>query len=92
VPALDLCKECVRLVTEDGLWTWIYVGQGKGRDELAGQTAMNSDDVVIQAETDEPILTFDIADHVLERAASSENMAFTLFYCTSPSYGCSMPR
>ena len=66
--------------------------QVKGRDGLARQTAMNSDDVVSRAEADEQIiLTFDIPDHVLERTASSENMAFTLFYCTNPSYGCSLP-
>jgi hypothetical protein len=53
---------------------------------------MNSDDVVSQAEADGHILIFDIPDHVLERTASSENMAFTLFYCTNPSYACSMPN
>jgi hypothetical protein len=47
---------------------------------------------VIQAEADEQVLTFDISDHILERAANSENVAFTMFYCTSPSYGCSMPN
>jgi len=64
---------------------------GVGRGGSVGQTAMNSDNVVDQAEADEQILTVDIPDHVLERTASPENMAFTLFYCTSPSYGCSMP-
>jgi hypothetical protein len=44
------------------------------------------------AEADEEILTFDISDAVLERAGSAEQKAFTLFYCTSPSYGCSMPQ
>jgi hypothetical protein len=51
-----------------------------------------SSDVGIQAAADEQILTVDIPDHVLERAASAENMGFTMFYCTSPSYGCSMPN
>jgi hypothetical protein len=53
---------------------------------------MNSDDVVSQAEVDEQTLTFDIPDHILERTASSEYAAFTLFYCTNPSYACSMPN
>jgi hypothetical protein len=53
---------------------------------------MRSHDVITQADADEKILTVDVPDHVLELAASSENMAFTLFYCTNPSYGCSMPN
>ena len=51
-----------------------------------------NNDVFSQPEADEQILTFDIPDHVLERTASSENTAFTLFYCTNPSYACSMPN
>jgi hypothetical protein len=52
---------------------------------------MNGNDVVSQAdEADEQILALDIPDHVLERTASSEN-AFTLFYCTNPSYDCNLP-
>jgi chemotaxis methyl-accepting protein methylase len=53
---------------------------------------MNSDDVVSQAEADERILAFDIPDHVLERTASAEYRAFTMFYCTSPSYNCNVPQ
>ena len=45
-----------------------------------------------QAEADEEILTFDVSDAVLERVGSAEQNAFTLFYCTSPSYGCSVPH
>jgi hypothetical protein len=53
---------------------------------------MNSDDVVSQAEADERILAFDIPDHVLERTASAEHGAFTMFYCTNPWYDCHMPQ
>ena len=43
--------------------------QVKGRDGLARQTAMNSDDVVSRAEADEQIiLTFDIPDQSGPRA------------------------
>jgi hypothetical protein len=35
-----------------------------------------------QAEADEDILTFDIADDILERAANAQ--AYTLVYCTHP--------
>ena len=52
---------------------------------------MNSDDVVSQAEPDEQSLAFDIPDDVLERTGSAEHQAFTLFYCTNPSYNCGSP-
>ena len=39
--------------------------------------------VTSQAEADEEILTFDIPDAELERAASAEQ-AYTLAYCTHP--------
>jgi hypothetical protein len=45
-----------------------------------------------QAEADQEILTFDIPDAVLELAGTVEQKTFTLFYCTSPSYGCSVPQ
>ena len=38
-----------------------------------------------QTESDEKILTFDIPDEALERAA--ERQAFTLAYCTNGNYG-----
>jgi hypothetical protein len=44
-------------------------------------------DLVRQAEAAEEILTIDVPDHVLERAANAEQQAFTLFYCTNQSYG-----
>jgi hypothetical protein len=45
-----------------------------------------------QAEGDQEILTFDIPDVALERAASAEQKAFTMMYCTSPSYNCGLPQ
>jgi hypothetical protein len=47
---------------------------------------------VSQVEADEQILTSDVPDDVLERAASTEQKAFTLFYCTNPWYECAMPK
>jgi hypothetical protein len=44
-----------------------------------------------QAEGDEEILTFDIPDEALERAASAEQ-AYTLAYCTHPWYHCPWPQ
>ena len=52
---------------------------------------MNSD-AFSQAEVDERVLTFDIPDDVLERTASAEYGAFTLFYCTNPWYSCNVPQ
>ena len=40
-------------------------------------------EVKSQAETDEDILTFDIPDDALERAANAEQ-AYTLVHCTHP--------
>ena len=58
---------------------------------IIGVDAMNKE-MTSQAEVDEEIVTFDIPDALLERAGSAEQKAFTLFYCTSPSYGCSVPQ
>jgi hypothetical protein len=45
-----------------------------------------------QAEADEEILTSDVSDDALERAASAEQNAFTLVYCTNPWYNCGLPQ
>jgi hypothetical protein len=44
-----------------------------------------------QAEGDEEILTFLIPDGALERAASGEQQAFTLVYCTHHWHTCGWP-
>jgi hypothetical protein len=41
-------------------------------------------------ELDAQVLTFDIADEVLERAANAEQSAFTLAFCTSKWDSCGM--
>jgi heme oxygenase len=45
-------------------------------------------------ELDEQILTFDISDEVIERAASAEQAAFTWAYCTNGAYwyDCNWPQ
>jgi hypothetical protein len=50
--------------------------------------------VTSQAEADEEILTFDIPDAALERAASPEQQAVTWAYCTNGYYwyDCSWPQ
>jgi hypothetical protein len=53
---------------------------------MAGMEAMDD-----QAEIDEDILTFDVPDAALERAASAEQ-AYTLAYCTHPWYQCPWPQ
>jgi hypothetical protein len=45
-----------------------------------------------QSEADQEILIPDVPDDVLERAASTEQNAFTLFYCTNPWYDCAVPQ
>ena len=49
-------------------------------------------EMTIEAEGDEEILTFDIPDDALERAASVEQNAFTIAYCTNPWYNCGLPQ
>jgi hypothetical protein len=48
--------------------------------------------VISQAESDEKILTFDVPDEALERAASAEQKTFTVMYCTQPWYYCGGPQ
>jgi len=62
------------------------------RRELANHRADAMDGVVkSQIETDEDILTFDIPDGALERAANVEQ-ASTWAYCTHPWYYCPWPQ
>jgi len=49
-------------------------------------------EAITQAEADEEILSFDIPDVVLERAANAEQTAFTLIYCTNDWYSCGLPQ
>jgi hypothetical protein len=51
-----------------------------------------NEETTSQAEPDEEILTFDVSDDALERAASAEQNAFTLVYCTNPWYNCGLPQ
>jgi hypothetical protein len=48
--------------------------------------------VISQAESDEKILTFDVPDEALERAASAEQNAFTVLYCTNDWHNCGLPQ
>ena len=50
------------------------------------------DGVIRQAECDEKILTSDVSDEVLERAANTEQNAFTMVYCTGDWYSCGLPQ
>ena len=51
-------------------------------------------EVISQAEGDEKILSFNIPDEALERAASAEQAALTWVYCTNGYYwyDCSLPQ
>jgi len=48
--------------------------------------------MIERAEGDEEILSIDVSDCVLERAASAEQNAFTVVYCTTPWYNCGLPQ
>ena len=47
-----------------------------------------------RTESDEKVLTFDVPDEALERAASTERQAFTWVYCTNGYYwyDCNWPQ
>ena len=49
-------------------------------------------EVTREAEADQKILTFDVSDDALERAASAEQNAFTMLYCTNDWYNCGLPQ
>jgi hypothetical protein len=50
------------------------------------------DGMISRAESDENILTFDVPDEALERAASAEQNALTMLYCTNDWYSCGLPQ
>jgi hypothetical protein len=49
--------------------------------------------VISQAEVDEDVLTFDVSDETLERAAGAEQNAFPTwqYHCTNGWYNCGQP-
>jgi hypothetical protein len=49
-------------------------------------------EVKSQAETDEGVLTFDVPDDALERAAGVEQQASTWLYCTHLWHYCEWPQ
>jgi hypothetical protein len=55
------------------------------RRTIVGRDAMDNK-VISHTESDEKILTFDVPDDALERAASAEEKAFTAVYCTRALY------
>jgi hypothetical protein len=50
------------------------------------------DGMISRAKSDEKILTFDVPDEALERAASAEQNALTMLYCTNDWYSCGLPQ
>ena len=64
------------------------VASNAGIATRAGAMRSNANDF---AETDADILTFDIPDDALERAANAEQ-AYTWAYCTHPWYYCPWPQ
>ncbi len=51
-----------------------------------------SNEAITQAEADEEILSLNIPDDALERAANTEQTAFTSVYCTNDWYSCGLPQ
>jgi hypothetical protein len=56
----------------------------------SGMCAMDNE-VVTQTKADREILSFDVSDESLERAANPEQSGFTLAYCTSYWDSCGLP-
>ena len=59
-------------------------------DHENGMYAMD-DEVITQTKADREILSFDVSDELLERAANVEKSGFTLAYCTSYWDSCGLP-
>jgi len=70
----------------------VYVSRRRV-DAIIGVDAMDNA-VTGQAEADVDVLTFDVPDAALERAASDERQAFTWVYCTNGYYwyDCNWPQ
>ncbi len=49
-------------------------------------------EVTGQSESKDEILTFDVPDDALERAATAEQSAHTWIYCTYAWYNCGWPQ
>jgi hypothetical protein len=49
-------------------------------------------EMIGEAEPDAELLTFDVSDDTLERAAGPEGQANTWVYCTHPWYYCPWPQ
>jgi hypothetical protein len=79
----------VPLVTARG-YELRYAGT-RGANLIRGEAAMNSD-AFNQFEADERILTFDIPDEPLERAASIGQQGITWVHCTHAWQYCEWPQ
>ena len=51
-----------------------------------------NNEVIAQAKADREILSFDVSDELLERAANAQQRGFTWAYCTSYWNSCGLPR
>jgi hypothetical protein len=75
-----------RLTPSPNTSQWLWGDAG-----LRGIVAMDSDKISL-AETDEDILTFDVPDDALERAACvGGGIALTIAYCTQDWMACGWP-
>jgi hypothetical protein len=83
-----VCRRSQRLAVNT-----IYLYGRDLTDEFSGEGAVDNE-VTSQAESEEKILTFDVPDEALERAASAERQAFTWVYCTNGWYwyDCNWPQ
>jgi hypothetical protein len=49
-------------------------------------------EVITQTKADQEILSFDVSDELLERAANAPQSAFTMAFCTSNWDSCGLPQ
>jgi hypothetical protein len=57
-----------------------------------GRASTVDNEATSQAEADQKILTFDVSGDALGRAASAQQNAFTMLYCTNDWYNCGLPQ
>ena len=60
------------------------------RKHESGMCAMDNE-LITQTKADREILSFDVSDELLERAANAEQSGFTMAYCTSYWDSCGLP-
>jgi hypothetical protein len=81
--------QCAIGHSHSGVNTIYFLGVS-WREHESGMCAMD-DEAITQNKADREILSFDVSDELLERAANAERSGFTLAFCTGYWDSCALP-